>query len=55
MLEEWRCGDGIEVLDGWTFQVSRLFTNPITDFMSFFTVLIRVSLPIPRNDQDIQH
>jgi hypothetical protein len=21
MLEEWRSGDGIEVLDGWTFQV----------------------------------
>jgi hypothetical protein len=34
MLEEWRCGDGIEVLDGWTFQVYRLFTNPITDLMS---------------------
>jgi len=22
MLEEWRSGDGIEVLDGWTFQFS---------------------------------
>ena len=21
MLEEWKSGDGIEVLDGWTFQV----------------------------------
>ena len=36
MLEEWRCGDGIEVLDGWTFQVYRLFTNLITDLMSLF-------------------
>jgi len=55
MLEEWRCGDGIEVLDGWTFQVYRLFTNPIMDFMSFFTVLIRVSWPIPRNVQHVRH
>ena len=55
MLEEWRCGDGIEVLDGWTFQVYHFSTNPMPDFMSFFTVLIRVSLPIPRNDRDVQH
>ena len=27
MLEEWRGGDGIEVLDGWTFQVYLLFTD----------------------------
>lgn len=25
MLEEWRSGDGIEVLDGWTFQVSLIY------------------------------
>ncbi len=31
MLEEWRSGDGIEVLDGWTFQVYRLVTDLITN------------------------
>ncbi|KAI0276495.1 DNA mismatch repair protein MutS [Russula aff. rugulosa BPL654] len=29
MLEEWRSGDGIEVLDGWTFQVSLIFTDQV--------------------------
>jgi hypothetical protein len=34
MLEEWRCGDGIEVLNGWTFQVRRLLTDLSTALMS---------------------
>jgi hypothetical protein len=25
MLEEWKSGDGIQVIDGWTFQVSFYF------------------------------
>lgn len=29
MLEEWRCGDGIEVLIGWTFQVCRFIGRSI--------------------------
>ena len=33
MLEEWRSGDGIEVLDGWTFQVYLLFTDLIPDLI----------------------
>ena len=44
MLEEWRSGDGIEVLDGWTFQVYLLFTNLVLDFIYIaYSVLIRVS------------
>jgi hypothetical protein len=44
MLEEWRSGDGIEVLDGWTFQVSLIFTDQITGPHIFaYSVLIRVS------------
>ena len=51
MLEEWRCGDGIEVLDGWTFQVSFMFTDHITGpHISEYSVLVRVSSRIPRND-----
>ncbi len=51
MLEEWRSGDGIEVLDGWTFQVSVIFTDQITGPHLFvYSVLIRVSTRIPRND-----
>ena len=42
MLEEWRSGDGIEVLDGWTFQVFVLFTDLILDLI-LYLVLIRVS------------
>ena len=50
MLEEWRSGDGIEVLDGWTFQVSLIFTDQITGPHIFaYSVLIRVSTRIPRN------
>ena len=30
MLEEWRSGNGIEVLDGWTFQVPLIFTDHVT-------------------------
>jgi hypothetical protein len=33
MLEEWRGGDGIQVLDGWTFQVCCLFTDLIMKLM----------------------
>jgi hypothetical protein len=33
MLEEWRCGDGIEVLNGWTFQVCHLLADLSTDLM----------------------
>jgi hypothetical protein len=33
MLEEWRSGDGIEVLDGWTFQVYLLYTDLIPDLI----------------------
>jgi hypothetical protein len=52
MLEEWRSGDGIEVLDGWTFQVSLIFTDQITGPHLFaYSVLIRVSTRIPRNDR----
>jgi hypothetical protein len=52
MLEEWRSGDGIEVLDGWTFQVSLIFTDQITGPQVFvYSVLIRVSTRIPRNDR----
>jgi hypothetical protein len=52
MLEEWRSGDGIEVLDGWTFQVSLIFTDQITGPHIFaYSVLIRVSTRIPRNDR----
>jgi hypothetical protein len=52
MLEEWRSGDGIEVLDGWTFQVSPIFTDQITGPHIFaYSVLIRVSTRIPRNDR----
>ena len=52
MLEEWRSGDGIEVLDGWTFQVSLIFTDQITGPHVFvYSVLIRVSTRIPRNDR----
>lgn len=52
MLEEWRSGDGIEVLDGWTFQVSLIFTDQITGPHLFaYSVLIRVSRRVPRNDR----
>ena len=52
MLEEWRSGDGIEVLDGWTFQVPLIFTDQITGAHIFaYSVLIRVSTRIPRNDR----
>jgi hypothetical protein len=48
MLEEWRSGDGIEVLDGWTFQVYPLFTDPIMVLINIvYSVLIRVSAHIP--------
>ena len=44
MLEEWRSGDGIEVLDGWTFQVYVLFIDLILDLIYIVcSVLIRVS------------
>jgi hypothetical protein len=44
MLEEWRSGDGIEVLDGWTFQVYVLFIDLILDLIYIvYSVLIRVS------------
>lgn len=49
MLEEWRSGDGIEVLDGWTFQVSLIFTDQISGPRIFvYSVLIRVSTRIPQ-------
>ena len=52
MLDEWRSGDGIEVLDGWTFQVSLIITDQITGpHISVYSVLIRVSARIPRNDR----
>lgn len=52
MLEEWRSGDGIEVLDGWTFQVYLIFTDQVTRPHIFaYSVLIRVSARIPRNDR----
>jgi len=52
MLEEWRSGDGIEVLDGWTFQVSLIFTDQISGpYILAYSVLIRVSTRIPRNDR----
>jgi hypothetical protein len=43
MLEEWRSGDGIEVLDGWTFQVGHLFTEQLRTLYAVHSVLIRVS------------
>jgi len=45
MLNEWRSGDGIEVLDGWTFQVGRLFTEQLRTSYVVHSVLIRVSFP----------
>ena len=36
MLEEWRCGDGVEVLNGWTFQVCRLLADLFTGLMPCF-------------------
>ena len=46
MLEEWRSGDGIEVLDGWTFQVYHLFTyrsnyGPHVPFTQFSSESVR--------------
>ena len=56
MLEEWRSGDGIEVLDGWTFQVSLIFTDQVSGPRIFaYSVLIRVSTRIPQKRQNVQY
>jgi hypothetical protein len=56
MLEEWKSGDGIEVLDGWTFQVYYFIPSDIGGHHIAFirAVFIRVSMPlrVPRNDTE---